>query len=225
MANRMLEHSYRRGSLPLVRWTMNPVILAALLEKLERGNALLESGDEGGAVQLWREVGDAGLAEGYFELAWLAMRLGRKDEAEKWMSRMEHMAVSNDEDELTHLSCYLAYEFRLGVGSVEQQLARGVEHLRRAAELGSSTSQALLAGCYQTGKGGLTKDPGLYEFWMSKAIDQEDADVLCYHIEQILMDGRLVSSELRSKLETAAESSCRAADLLSQLRSPGGSSD
>lgn len=203
---------------------MNPVKLAALFEKLDRGNALLKSGDESGAVQLWREAGDAGLAQGYLELAHQAMRLGRRHEAEKWMSRMEDMAASNDEDELTHLSCYLAYEFQLGDGSVEQQLAKGVEHLRRAAELGSSPAQAMIAGCYRTGKGGLTKDPGLYEFWMSKAIGQGDADALCSHIERILQDRRPVSPELRNKLKTAAESSDRAADLLNQLQSPGESS-
>ena len=203
---------------------MNPANLAALLEKFERGNALLASGDESGAAQLWREAGDAGLAQGYMELASQAMQQGRKDEAEKWVSRMEEMAASNDGDELTHVSCYLAYEFHLGSGSVEQQIARGTEHLRRAAELGSSTAQALLAGCYRRGYGGLAKDPGLYEFWASKAIDQGDIDALCSYVERTLKDGRLVSPELRSKVETAAESSCRAADVLNQLRRPGGAS-
>jgi TPR repeat protein len=200
---------------------MNPVNLTALFEKLDRGTALLKSGDEGGAAQLWREVGDAGLAEGYFELAYMAMRLGRKHEAEKWMSRMEDMAATNDENELTHLSCYMAYEFQLGGGSLEQQLAKGTKHLRRAAELGSSTAQALLAGRYRRGIGGLAKDSGLYEFWMSKAIDQGDIDALCSFIERALKDGRHVSSELRSKLQAAAESSDRAADLWNQLQDSG----
>ena len=139
------------------------------------------------------------------------------------MSRMEDMAASND-DELTHLSCYFAYEFRLGGGSVEQQIARGIEHLRRSAELGSSPAQAMLADCYRRGYGGLIKDPGLYELWASKAIDQGDIDALCSYVERALKDGHLVSLELRSKVEAAAKSSCRAADLLSQLRNSGGSS-
>jgi TPR repeat protein len=200
---------------------MNPADLAALLEKVDRGNTLLESGDESGAVRLWREAGDAGLAQGYLELAHQAIRLGRKDEAEKWVSRMENLAALNDGDELTHVSCYLAYEFRLGGGSVGQQMARGTEHLRRAAELGNSTAQALLAGCYRWGNRGLAKDIGLYEFWASKAIDQGDIDALCSYVEQALKDGHPVSPELRSKVETAAESSERAANLLGQLRSSG----
>jgi hypothetical protein len=108
---------------------IDPMNLRTLLEKLDRGNTLLKSGDESGAAQLFREAGDAGLAQGYMELGCQAMQQGRKDEAEKWVSRMEDMAASNDGDELTHISCYLAYEFRLGGGSDEQQLARGTEHL------------------------------------------------------------------------------------------------
>jgi TPR repeat protein len=93
-----------------------------------------------------------------------------------------------------------------------------------AAELGSSVAQALFAERYRRGIGGLGKDAGLYEFWASKAIDQGDTDALCSYVEQALNDGRPVSAELRSKVETAAESSCRAADLLNQLRRSGGSS-
>ena len=159
--------------------TMNP------FEKLHRGIALLDSGDGGGAAKLFKEAGEAGLAEGYLELASQAAREGKKNEAEQWVLRMEDIAASNDADELTHMSCHMAYEFNLGSGSPEQQEARARDHLQRAAELGNSTAQAFLAGRYRSGTGGFARDAALYEYWMSKAIDQGDDHALCSYVERM----------------------------------------
>jgi len=185
-------------------------------EKLNRGIALRESGDVHAAMKLFLEAGDAGLAQGYYELAEHAYSQGRRDEVEHWTRRMEELATLN-KDDVAYMCCYLVYEFRMGTGSPEEQKARAKYHLERAAELGNSTAQIQLAGNYRTGTAGFAEDADLYEYWMSKAIDQGDVDALCSYIERLLKDGHAVSPELRSKLATTAESSQRAADLLRQL--------
>ena len=186
------------------------------IEKVNRGIALRESGDVQAATKLFLEAGDAGVAQGYYELAEHAYSQGRRDEVEHWTQRMETLAMLN-KDDLAHMACYLVYEFRMGTGNSEEQEARAKYHLERAAELGNSTGQALLAGRYRTGAAGFKKDVGLYEYWMSKSIDQGDVNALCGYIERRIKDGHVVSPELRSKLAIAAESSQRAADLLRQL--------
>ena len=185
-------------------------------EKLNRGIALRESGDVHAATKLFLEAGDAGLAQGYAELADDAYKQGRRDEVERWTQRMEELAALN-KDDVAHMCCYLVYEFRMGTGPPEEQKARAKYHLERGAELGNSTGQALLAGRYRSGNAGFTKDADLYEYWMSKAIDQGNVDALCSYIERLMIDGHVVSPELRSKLAIAVESSQRAADLLGQL--------
>lgn len=185
-------------------------------EKLNRGRALRESGDVQAAAKLFLEAGDAGVAEGYYELADDASIRGRRDEVDHWTQRMEELATSN-KDDVAHMCCYLLYEFRRGTGSPREQEARAKYHLERAAELGNSNGQALLAGNYRTGSNGFVQDTDLYEYWVSKSIAQGNVDALCSYIERRMKDGRVVSPELRSKLAIAAESSERAADLLTQL--------
>jgi TPR repeat protein len=188
------------------------------LDKLNRGVALLESGNVEEAVKFFKEAGEAGVAEGYARLADLAVRGGTKEEASQWVQLMEDLAVINDDD-LSHMSCYLAYEFRRGSGSSEDQQLKAKHHLERAAELGNSTAQALLAGRYRSGTDGFTKDSVLYEYWMGKAIDQGDEDALCSYIERIMKDGRhdAVSSSLRDKLASISGCSKRASDLLARF--------
>jgi TPR repeat protein len=188
----------------------------AAFEKLNRGLALRESGDVHAAAKLFLEAGDAGLAQGYYELADDAYNQGRRDEVEHWTQRMETLATSNNDD-VAHWCCWIVYEFRMGAGSPEEQKARAKYHLERAAELGISTAQIELAGRYRTGSAGFAKDADLFEYWISKAIDQGDVDALCSYIERLIKDGHVVSSELRSKLTISAESSERAADLLGHL--------
>jgi TPR repeat protein len=174
-------------------------------EKLNRGIALRESGDAQAATKLLLEVGDAGLAQGYYELAEHAYyNQGRRDEVDHWTQRMETLATLNNDD-VAHMCCYLVYEFRMGTHDREEREARVKYHLERAAELGNSTGQALLAGCYRSGTAGFTQDAGLYEYWASKAIDQGNVDALCSYIERLVLDGHVVSPELRSKLAIAAE--------------------
>jgi len=176
-----------------------------VFEKLNRGIALRESGDAQAATKLFLEVGDAGLAAGYYELAEHAFYdQGRRDEVEHWTQRMETLATLNNDD-VAHMCCYLVYEFRMGTGNSEQQEARAKYHLERAAELGNSTGQALLAGRYRLGSAGFPQDAGLYEYWAWKAIDQGNVDALCSYIERLIKDGHVVSPELRSKLAIAAE--------------------
>jgi TPR repeat protein len=188
------------------------------LDKLNCGIALLESGNVKEAVKFFKEAGEAGLAEGYAQLAELAVREGRKEEASQWVQLMEDLAVANDDD-LSHMSCYLAYEFRRGSGSSEDQQLRAKYHLERAAELGNSTAQALLAGRYRSGTGGFANDSALYEYWMGKAIDQGDEYALCSYIERIMKDGRhhAVSSTLRDRLASISGRSKVASGLLARL--------
>jgi TPR repeat protein len=185
-------------------------------EKLNRGLALRESGDVHAANKFFLEAGEAGFAQGYYELAQHAYNHGRRDQVEHWTQRMEELARLN-KDEFAHVCCYLVYEFRMGTGNSEEQEAKAKYHLQRAAELGNSTGQALLAGNYRLGTAGFAQDAGLYEYWMSKAIDQGNVDALCSYIERLIKDGHAVSPPLRSKLATAAESGQRAVDLLKQL--------
>src|SRR5262249_30071933 len=103
------------------------------LEKLNRGIALRESGDVHAATKLFLEAGDAGLAQGYFELAEHAYNQGRRDEVEHWAQRMEELSTLN-KDDVAHMCCYLVYEFRMGTGNREEQEAKAKYHLERAAE-------------------------------------------------------------------------------------------
>jgi TPR repeat protein len=176
-----------------------------IFEKLNRGIALRESGDVQAATKLFLEVGDAGLAQGYYELAEHAFYdRKRRDEVDHWTQRMETLATLNNDD-VAHMCCYSVYEFCMGTHNREKREAGVKYHLERAAALGNSVGQALLAGCYRSGTHGITQDAGLYEYWAAKAIDQGDVDALCSYIERLMIDRHVVSPELRSKLAMVAE--------------------
>jgi TPR repeat protein len=111
----------------------------------------------------------------------------------------------------------MAYELLRASCSAEEQAVKAKDHLQSAAELGNPVAQALLAGRFRSGTAGFRKDAGLYEYWMSKSIEQGEIDALCSYVERRVMDGSVVSSALRSKVVAAAEQSERAAELLKQL--------
>lgn len=131
------------------------------VEKLNRGIEFFESGDLESAAKLFLEVGDAGLPQGYCELAALAHSEGKTEEAHKWVQRMEALAAE-DNDGNAHLSCYFAYEFCAANCAAEEQTVRARDHLQQAAELGNSQAQFILAGCYRQGIGDFPRDTNLY---------------------------------------------------------------
>jgi TPR repeat protein len=177
--------------------------------ELDRNKKIVE------AVALYQSLAQAGYPPAYFKLASLAFYFGDREEALTWIKLLEAAAATGDADAC--LRCYHAYRLNWALlGSPETQII-GSNYLRRAADLGHSQAQRLLALEFRSGANGQVKDEAHYLYWIDKAIEGGEDSAIYDHVKWLADKKRPIPDDLRLELAALAEKWPNAAKLLARV--------
>ena len=94
----------------------------------------------------------------------------------------------------------------------------GSDYLRRAAELGHTKAQSMLAEEHRSGANGQAKDETLYLYWIDKAVEGGSEDAIYSHAKYLADKGSQVPDVLMADLASIAEQWPNAAKLLEKLK-------
>jgi TPR repeat protein len=167
------------------------------------------------ALPILMKLADRHYAPAYFLLASYHFYHAEQKDALPWLKLLEAAAADDDADAC--LRCYHAYRLNWAlIGSPETQDI-GSAYLRRAAELGHTVAQRILAHEYRSGANGQVKDQSLYLHWITKAVEGGDDDAVYDHVKWLADRKRPIPGELVAKLTVLAEQWSNAAKLLARI--------
>ena len=167
------------------------------------------------ATAIYRSLARAGYPPAYFKLASLAFYFGEREDALTWLKLLEAAAATGDADAC--LRCFHAYRMNWALlGSPETQVI-GSNYLLRAAELGHTQAQRLLALELRSGANGQVKDEALYLYWITRAIEGGEDSAIYDHVKWLADKKRPIPDGLCAKLAALAERWPNAAKLLARI--------
>ncbi len=200
--------SHEGGNIPIYTMTTRT-------ELLDRATSLLEAGATDEAISLLRDAAGKGWAEACLELAQIERGRGNAVAAQAHVKEAE--AIASTGDAFANFVCYLAFEGLFGEEDWDDQERKAKSYLRKAAELGLSSAQIILASHLLWGSNGTTQDEAEYYRWITAAM-KEDGRAILAHVGNMMKLGRPVEDEIRMDLERMATSHEGARRMLRKLR-------
>jgi TPR repeat protein len=179
------------------------------------GHVLQGEGDLKKAADEFERAGELGYGAGYVELAHMAWKGGKIEDARAWRIRGE--IAANNGDYGACLALHFYYGRYRGDGDHREQDNKSDHYLLRAAELGQSLAQSLLAQNYFSGMNRFMQSDTEYEKWIFKAIEQGDEGAIISHAENRLDQGRPLEAVVLSKLEVLSKALPHARKLLQKF--------
>jgi TPR repeat protein len=144
-----------------IAFLLYTVVAHATDPKLEEALDLIQSGQSDKALPMLYPLAAEGYVEAKIALGYYFLENGDESESLKWLNEAALSGISLSQ---THLGLVLT-----DVIGRDEDISLGVEWLKKAGEQGDRIAAIKLAQIYRTGKGNVSKDIELYEYWNSKA--------------------------------------------------------